>query len=233
MELNNAKILLTGGSSGIGKATAQLLVEQGAQVLITGRDENKLQKVAQQLGCSYLCADAGVETDIERTFQHIQQTWGSLDVLINNAGIGKTYPIEDLTFKAFDDIFRVNVYGAAIHAQKATALFKQQGFGNIVNIASTAAKKSYPGGSVYSASKFALRSMTQAWQSELRKFNIRVIQVNPSEVPTAFGSEERIERPDAPNKLTGFEIGHAIVSALKMDNRGFIPELSVWATNPF
>ena len=75
--------------------------------------------------------------------------------------------------------------------------------------------------------------MTQCWQSELRKYNIRVSQVNPSEVPTAFGSLDRKERSESDNKLTVKEIAHAIVSSLEMDDRGFINELNVWATNPF
>ena len=75
--------------------------------------------------------------------------------------------------------------------------------------------------------------MTQCWQAELRKYNVRVILVNPSEVPTAFGSTERIEKAEAKNKLRSFEIAHTIVSALEMDDRGFIPEVTVWATNPF
>lgn len=233
MNLKNKKVLVTGGSSGIGKATAQLLVQKGAQVLITGRNEEKLVKVAGDIGATPLRADAGNETEINTTFQFIEEEWGTLDVLVNNAGIGKRYMLEDLTFCAFEEIFRVNVYGAAVMAKKAAELFKKNNKGHIVNIASTASLKGYPGGSVYCASKFALRGMTQAWQGELRKHNIRVIQVNPSEVPTAFGNPDRIEREEEPKKLTSMEIAHSIVSALEMDDRGFIPELSVWATNPF
>lgn len=233
MELKGARILLTGGSSGIGKATAQLLASKGAELLITGRDEQKLAAVAKSLNVAYLAADAGKEEDIQKTFEKVDQLWGGLDVLINNAGIGKSYKLEELSFSAFEEIFRVNVYGAAIMAQKAVERFKKRQKGNIVNIASSAALKGYPGGSVYSASKFALRSMSQAWQAELRRDNIRVMLIHPSEVPTAFGSEERIEREEVDNKLTSMEIAHSIVAALEMDDRGFIPELAVWATNPF
>ncbi len=162
MELKGARILLTGGSSGIGKATAQLLASKGTELLITGRDEQKLAAVAKSLNVAYLAADAGKEEDIQKTFEKVDQLWGGLDVLINNAGIGKSYKLEELSFSAFEEIFRVNVYGAAIMAQKAVERFKKRQKGNIVNIASSAALKGYPGGSVYSASKFALRSMSQA-----------------------------------------------------------------------
>ena len=105
--------------------------------------------------------------------------------------------------------------------------------GNIINIASTAALKGFARGTVYAASKFAVRGLTQCWQAELRKENIRVMLVNPSEVTTAFNNKKRIERDEEKKKLTPKEIAHAIVSAIKMDKRGFIPELNVWATNPF
>ena len=105
--------------------------------------------------------------------------------------------------------------------------------GTIINIGSTASLKGYKNGSIYSSSKFAVRSLTQCWQSELRPFNIRVCQVNPSEVTTAFGNSKRVERDKVYNKLTSKEISHAIISSIEMDNRGFINELNVWATNPF
>ena len=118
-------------------------------------------------------------------------------------------------------------------AKYAANLFKKQKSGNIVNIASTAAKKGYANGTVYSSSKFALRGMTQCWQAELRKYNVRVILINPSEVITAFGNNEGKEKNEVSNKLRGIEIAHTIVSTLEMDDRGFIPEVTVWATNPF
>jgi 3-oxoacyl-[acyl-carrier protein] reductase len=118
-------------------------------------------------------------------------------------------------------------------AKYAANLFKKQKSGNIVNISSTAGTKGYANGTVYASSKFALRGMTQCWQAELRKYNVRVILVNPSEVLTAFGDDEGRERKEVSNKLRSFEIAHTIVSTLEMDDRGFIPEVTVWATNPF
>jgi 3-oxoacyl-[acyl-carrier protein] reductase len=118
-------------------------------------------------------------------------------------------------------------------AGRAAGLFKKQNYGNIINVASTAGGKGYEGGTVYASSKFALRGMTQCWQAELRRHNVRVMCINPSEVTTAFGNQDRQEREDQPNKLRGKEIAVAIKGALEMDDRGFIPELTVWATNPF
>ena len=86
---------------------------------------------------------------------------------------------------------------------------------------------------MYASSKFALRGLTQCWRSELRKFNIRVALVNPSEVPTAFNNVNREERKEVSNKLSSNEIAHAIQNVIGMDSRGFISEMDVWATNPF
>jgi 3-oxoacyl-[acyl-carrier protein] reductase len=130
-------------------------------------------------------------------------------------------------------VYSVNVFGAALMTKYAANIFKKQKYGNIINISSTAGTKGYANGTVYSSSKFALRGMTQCWQAELRKYNVRVILVNPSEVVTAFGNNEGKERKEVANKLRGVEIAHTIVSTLEMKDRGFIPEVTVWATNPF
>ncbi|MBL8004324.1 MAG: SDR family oxidoreductase [Candidatus Kapabacteria bacterium] len=232
MNLLNAKILVTGGSSGLGKATAQLLKESGANVLITGRDAQKTASVAQQLGVHFCVADVSNPNDIAKTMQEVHSKLGGLDVLVNNAGIGKFKTITDYTLEDFEEVFRVNVFGAALMGQEAAKIMIPQQSGTIINIGSTAALSGFKSGSIYSASKFALRSMTECWRAELRSYNIRVIQINPSEVPTAFGSESRTERDLHPKKLTSMEIAYAIKSVLEMDDRGFIPELSVWATNP-
>ena len=109
----------------------------------------------------------------------------------------------------------------------------KESYGTIINIGSTASLKGYKHGSIYSSSKFAVRCLTQCWQAELRPHNIRVCQVNPSEVTTAFGNSKREEREDVDNKLTPKEISHSIISVIEMDNRGFVNELNIWATNPF
>lgn len=232
MKLKDSRILVTGGSSGIGKATASLLAKAGARVAITGRDEAKLKKAADEIGAVAIDLDQSRYDDIPGKMKGAVDKLGGLDVLINNAGIGVSAPIGELTAEKFERVFSVNVIGLALLTQEAVKVFTGQDYGHIVNIASTAATKGYPGGSVYGGSKFALRGMTQCWQTELRKHNIRVMLINPSEVPTAFGRADRTERPEVERKLTSVEIAHAIKSALEMDERGFIPELSVWATNP-
>jgi len=234
MNIKDSTFLVTGGSAGIGKATAILLIDKGGKVAITGRDKSKLEKVSKEIGAFSIHADVAVESDVLKTYELFLKQFGKLDCLINNAGIGDAWnEITELNMKAFHKVYDVNVFGAALMASEAAKLFKKQKSGNIINIASTAGKKGFANGTVYTSSKFALRGMTQCWQAELRKYNVRVILVNPSEVTTAFGDNERNERPEVKNKLRPLEIAHTIVTALEMDDRGFIPEVTVWATNPF
>ena len=233
MNIEGAKVLITGGSSGLGKAMARVLKDAGANVAITGRDKNKLQRVANELDVMGLAADAGNEADVVKTFAFVKEQLGGLDVLINNAGWGKFDLIEDVKLEDLEAVFATNVFGAALRAREAVKIFKQQQSGNIINISSTAGRKGFKGGTIYAASKFALSGMTECWRDELRRDNIRVMQINPSAVPTAFNVEDRTEKELADNKLAPTEIAYAVKSVLEMDNRGFIPELAVWATNPF
>lgn len=232
MQISGSNILITGGSLGIGKATAKLLGEHGAKVAITGRNASRLEQAAEETGALPITADVASEPDRSRTFTEFLTQFGRLDCLVNNAGIGGGGSLLDITEEDFERVWRVNVVGAAMMAQKAAQIFVEQKSGNIVNIASTAALKGYARGSVYASSKFALRAMSECWRAELRPYNVRVILINPSEVTTAFGSSERKERPEQPNRLSSNEVAHCIKAALEMDDKGFIPELSIFATNP-
>jgi len=234
MNINNSTFLITGGSAGIGKATAKMLSDKGGKVAITGKAKDKLEKVAKEIKAFPIHADAAKPEDVEKTFHEFLNKFSKLDCLINNAGIGGGWSeITELDMNTFRQVYDVNVFGAAMMGSKAAKLFKEQNKGNIVNIASTAALKGFSNGTVYASSKFALRGMTQCWQADLRKYNVRVILINPSEVTTAFGNSDRVERKEVSNKLGSEEIAHTIVSTLEMDDRGFIPEVTVWATNPF
>lgn len=234
MDLSNKKVLITGGSSGLGKAMAKMLIEEGARVAITGRDKNKLSEVANSIGAVAIHADVCNESDVMHCFDVMQNDLGGLDILINNAGIGSDRkPIDEIDLDEMRRVFEVNVFGLALMGKIAAQIFKKQMNGDIVNIASTSALKGYEGGSVYSASKFAVRGLSQNWQADLRKYNVRVFNINPSYVPTAFNNPTRKEREEKDNLLTPTEIAHAVVSSLKMDRRGYIPELTVHATNPF
>ncbi len=234
MNLKGKHIIVTGGSLGIGRATANSLIEKGAKVLVTGRSTERLDNAFNDLNCHTIEFDIGDTAKTEENAKKcIEILDGRVDVLINNAGLGERKSIEELSIDAFMKVFNVNVFGLALFTKEIVPLMKSQNGGTIINIGSTASLKGYQTGSIYASSKFAVRCLTQCWQAELRPHNIRVCQINPSEVTTAFGSRDRIERKEVDNKLSSKEIAHAITSALEMDDRGFINELNVWATNPF
>lgn len=232
MNLKNATALVTGGSSGIGRAIAQALIAGGARVAITGRDKQRLTDAARELGAHPIHADVAVEADVLRTYREVLQQFGDLDILVNNAGIGSFKNLVDFDLKSFEAVFATNVTGAMLMAREAAKHFVKRQRGNIVNIASTAALRGAPGGTAYYASKFALRGMTECWRAELRKHNIRVFLVNPSEVLTNFSGSAELTQKENASKLRGEDIAYMVKAVLEMEDRGFTPELSVFATNP-
>jgi 3-oxoacyl-[acyl-carrier protein] reductase len=234
MNVKGKNIIITGGSLGIGKETARDLVEKGANVLITGRSEDRLIEAKKYTGSKIIEFDISDHVNIQQnTKECIGILGGRVDVLINNAGIGVRKSIEELNIDDFLKVFNVNVFGLALFTKEIIPYMIKESYGTIINIGSTASLKGYKNGSIYSSSKFAVRCLTQCWQAELRPHNIRVCQVNPSEVTTAFGNTTRVEREDVNNKLTPKEISHSIISTIEMDDRGFVNELNIWATNPF
>ena len=233
MNLSEARVLVTGGSTGIGKAIALELGKCGAKVLTNGRSAKRLTAASAQTGALWVEADITTPEGVAATVAAVKEQLGGLDVLINNAGYGEFERLEDVTWEAYQRVFATNVFGPAMLTAELVRILKKQQHGHIINMASTSALKGFALGSMYASSKFAMRGMTQCWQEELRRFNIRVTLVNPSEVTTAFAEVDRHERPEQHNKLRPVEIAHAVRGVLEMDNRGFIPELTVWATNPF
>ena len=233
MNLKNATALVTGGSSGIGFAIAKALIDAGAKVAITGRDAKRLGAAAKELGAIAIQADVTNEADVKRTYEEVLKEFGQLDILVNNAGFGKFKNLVDQDIESFDAIFSTNVRGAMLMAREAAKHFISRKKGNIVNIASTSALHGAPGGTAYYGSKFALRGMTECWRAELRKYNVRVFLINPSEVLTNFAvAAGRSAQPPNRSKLRGEEIAHAVKAVLEMDDRGFTTELTVFATNP-
>tara|TARA_B110000003_G_C16618670_1_gene522254 strand:+ start:682 stop:1389 length:708 start_codon:yes stop_codon:yes gene_type:complete len=234
MDIKGANVILTGGSLGIGKETARTLIKKGANVLVTGRSKQRLMKSFKDTQVKIVEFDIGdldkINVNANRCLDLLDNR---VDILINNAGIGVKSSIEDLSEDDFLNVFNVNVFGLSLFTKEIIPSMKKRKHGTIINIGSTASIKGYKNGSIYASSKFAVRCLTQCWQAELRPHNIRVCQVNPSEVTTAFGNSARIERQEVGNKLTPKEISHVILSVIEMEDRGFINELNVWATNPF
>jgi len=232
MNLKNATALITGGTSGIGLSIAKTLAQAGTRVAITGRDQKRLDEAARDFGALAIQADVADNADVQRTYREVFKAFGHLDVLVNNAGVGVFKPLVDMDPADFERVFATNVTGAMLMAREAAKHFIERKHGNIVNIASTAAVRGAANGTAYYGSKFALRGMTECWRAELRQYNVRVFLVNPSEVITDFATSAGLDQKDSPTKLHGEDIGRMVKAILEMDDRGFTPELSVFATNP-
>ena len=233
MDLKKAAVLVTGGSCGIGFETARLLRERGARVAICARHEDSLNAAAKQLDVIPIVADVSREDDVTRMIRQVVQEFDDYNVLINNAGFGVFAPLVELTSVDLLRVWQTNVLGAMLCARESARHFIGHGYGNIVNISSTAGSKGFANGTAYASSKFALGGMTECWRAELRQHNIRVMQINPSEVLTNFGATETsTPKPENPTKLAAPDIAQVIVDMLEVADRGFITETTIWATNP-
>jgi 3-oxoacyl-[acyl-carrier protein] reductase len=233
VDLTKAAALVTGGSCGIGFETAKLLRQRGARVAICARHENMLQAAAKEIGALPIVADVSQEDDVLRLIGAVVKEYADFNVLINNAGFGAFAPLVDLTAEEFFRVWQTNVLGVMMVARESAKHFVGRSYGNIVNISSTAGQRGFANGSAYCSTKFAVHALTECWRAELRQHNIRVMQVNPSEVLTSFGEgESSPAKPDNPTKLHAQDIAHLTVAMLEMEDRGFVTESTIWATNP-
>ncbi|MDF5730713.1 MAG: glucose 1-dehydrogenase [Rhizonema sp. PD38] len=176
--------LVTGGNSGIGLATAQRFVEEGAYVFITGRRQNELDAVVKKIGENVTAVQGDVSnlTDIDRLYTTIKQEKGHLDILFANAGSAELAPLDSITEEHFDKMFNTNVKGLLFTVQKALPLMSE-GSSIILN-ASITSIKGNPGLSVYSATKAAVRSFARNWTLDLKEHKIRVNAISPGVIPT-------------------------------------------------
>lgn len=176
--------LVTGGSTGIGLASAQELAAQGAKVYITGRRQEELDAAVALIGPSAkgIRADASVLSDLDTVFATIASESGRLDVLFANAGGGDMMPLGAITEEHFDRIFGTNVRGVLFTVQKALPLLTQGA--SVILTGSTAAVKGTANFSVYSASKAAVRNLARSWALDLQGRGIRVNVVSPGPVRT-------------------------------------------------
>ncbi|MBE9583316.1 SDR family oxidoreductase [Mucilaginibacter sp. JRF] len=233
MNINEAKVIVTGATGGIGYETAKALRSLGAEVVICGRDTEKVIKAADELNVYGIVADVSNETEIANLFSFAMQKMGAVSVLINNAGIGRFASLTDTTEEDFQQAWETNVKGLFLAGKEAAKHFIAQKHGNIINIGSTASLRGYANGSAYVASKFAVSGLTECWRAELRPHNIRVMQINPSEVITDFIAKAGMEVQNEERKLKASDVAHVVVTMLGMNDVGFIPDASVWATNPW
>lgn len=193
-EHNAAVALVTGASSGIGWAIAQSLAHKGYRIVICARRQERLEALQEKLmanGAEVMvqAADLRQESDILRLFEAIRQRWGGVDVLVNNAGLGRKSPLMDGDTAAWREMLEVNVLALCICTREAVRDMRQRGDrGHIIHISSLSGHR-VPGGSgVYAASKFAVRALTEGLRKELRAADsqIRVSAISPGFTETEF-----------------------------------------------
>lgn len=176
--------VVTGGSSGIGLATAKRLVEEGAHVVITGRREKELKEAAAFIksNVTTVVGDVSRLDDLDRLYAVVKEKHGHIDILFANAGAGTIAPLEVATEAHFDQTFDVNVKGVFFTVQKALPLFRDGG--SIILTSSVSNVLGLPGFSAYAASKAAVRNFARAWTLELKDRGIRVNSMSPGPIDT-------------------------------------------------
>ncbi len=229
MSLTAKKILVTGGGSGYGKGIASVLKNCGAEVWITGRNEEKLQRTAAELGVNFRRADAASPAD----WDGVLEAMGGIDILINNAGAGgKLLPVAD---QADEDIFatiNTNLTGVILGCARAAKIMREQKSGDIINISSVCALYAWPAWSIYTAAKAGVAKFSHGLYTELRPYGVRVTCLTPSWGQTDFNRAANIagasENPDLAGKCTSpEELGILVKNILETPAHLAIPDVTI------
>lgn len=223
----NKIALITGATSGIGKATAIKLAEAGYSTIITGRRKERLDELAKELtdkGIQVLTLQFDVrnQTEVHNAIAGLPSEWQNIDVLVNNAGLAVgTSPIQDGIVDDWERMIDTNVKGLLYMTHEVAPLMIKNGKGHIVNLASVAGKEVYPGGNVYCATKHAVDALSKAMRIDMLKHNIKVTNIAPGMVETEFSivrykgdtqAADNVYKGIAP--LTGEDIADTIVFAV-------------------
>ncbi len=233
--LENKTALITGGSKGIGFGIAEEMVNSGMRVCITARNKTEVEDAVERLNSIRKGAAMGVQADVKdlevqkSVVDQIIGSWGTLDVVIANAGVGHFGSIEDLTVEQWHETIDINLTGV-FNTVKASVpeLKKSKGF--IITIASLAGTNFFAGGSAYNASKFGLVGFTQAVLLDLRQHGIRVSTIMPGSVATHFNNHK--PNPDDAWKIQPEDIGLMVVDLLKMNSRTLPSKIEVRPSMP-
>jgi len=181
-KLDGKVAVITGGSSGIGLATAKLFCQEGAKVIITGRNQEHLDAAAKDLGVTGIKSDASSLSDIDNLYKEVKEKFGNIDVLVLNAGIAPFIPLEHVNEEHFDAVMNINVKGLYFGVQKALPILNNNA--SIILISSVVNKIGMAGTSVYAASKAAVRSFARTMAAELISKGIRVNVISPGPIET-------------------------------------------------
>jgi len=203
-------VVITGASSGLGEATARLLSAQGASVALGARRVERIQALADELTASggkalAVATDVTDRDQVKALVDAAVQTYGRIDVLINNAGLMPHSPLERLKIDDWNQMIDVNIKGVLYGIAAALPYMQQQKAGHIINVSSVAGHKVRPGGVVYAATKHAVRVLSEGLRMEVKPYNIRTTVISPGAVATELPNS--ITEPDiAENVRKGYEI---------------------------
>lgn len=215
MKLQGKTAFITGGSKGIGRAIAEYMLDAGMNVGITGRSMNSLNSVVDELKAKYGDKVLAFEADVrdyaaqQNAVSQLVSKFGSLDVVIANAGVGHFAPIDEMTHDQWNDIIDINLTGV-FNTVKAAVEPIKQAEGYIITIASLAGTNFFAAGSAYNASKFGLVGFTQAVMLDLRKYGVKVSTIMPGSVSTHFNHH-------TPNEADAWKIQPEDIAELTMD----------------
>ncbi|WNG47198.1 SDR family oxidoreductase [Archangium minus] len=196
-------VVITGASSGIGEATALLLAERGAKVVLGARRLDRLETLAERISgaggeTAHARTDVKRREDLSNLVKLACDRYGKLDVLVSNAGVMPVSPLDDLRVEDWEEMIDINIKGVLYGIAAALPVFRKQGFGHFVNIASTAGHRTVPNQSVYSGTKFAVRAISEGLRQEAGD-KLRVTIISPGLVRTNFA--EGVTNPEVKAQL--------------------------------
>ena len=235
--LKGKNALITGAGKGIGKAVALALAAEGTNVILLARTTTDLEAVAAQaeaLGVQTLIVTADI-ADINSVNEAVAKAlaqFKTIDILINNAGVGKFGKFLDLSPTEFEDIIKINLFGTYYATRAVLPGMIAAQSGDIINISSTAGLRGAAATSAYSASKFAVMGLTESLMQEVRKHNIRVTALTPSTVATDMAKDLNLTDGNPDKVMQPEDVAELIIAQLKLNKRVFIKDSGIWSTNP-
>lgn len=225
--LTDKVAVVTGAGSGIGEAIATLLHEEGAKVVLAGRNKEKLQNVANQLSqdsVKVVPTDITNKEEVDELIKIAQQTFGGLDIVINSAGQMLSSKITDYQVDEWDSMIDVNIKGTLYTAQAALPTMLEQSSGHLINIASISGFEVTKSSTIYSATKAAVHTITQGLEKELAKTGVKVTSISPGMVDTAITAAYN---PTDRKKLEPQDIAEAVLYALTQPKHVNVNEITV------
>ncbi|RCW41500.1 3-ketoacyl-ACP reductase [Paenibacillus prosopidis] len=238
MELKNRAAIITGAGKGIGKAIAAALAEEGVNLGLVARTSADLEALQAELTDTYgvkvaiTAADISVKAEVDRAVASLKESLGSIDILINNAGIASFGTLLDMEPEQWERIIQTNLMGTYYVTRAALPTMVEQSSGSIINIASTAGERGFATGSAYCASKFAVLGLTEALMQEVRKSNIRVTALTPSTVNTELATNAGLKIGDEDRMMQAEDVAELVLATLKLPDRVFLKSAGIWTTNP-